>query len=101
MATFTPPTYTTAYLPETVGHDADLSLFRWYDGITREYVVIITSSTPSTYPGVVSPSVSDLAGADTGSGENGLAIFRGGRAYTITSAENTALTNAGYTDELS
>lgn len=36
-------------------------------------------------------------GIATGSGDNGLALFRRGKTYTVTSGEETILTNAGYT----
>lgn len=97
MTTFIAPTYRVPYGRE---EPKEWSLFRYYDGFEREYVVIIDGGTPSTYPGLVSPSTSTLAGADSGSGENGLAIFRGGRSYEISASEESALNSAGYTSEV-
>ena len=74
-------------------------MWRHYGGaIQTGYSVLITSGTATPSPGVVSPNANDVNAADTGSGEGGLAWFRGGIAYTITSAEESALNSAGYGD---
>ena len=98
MLTFSPPTYKIPINPETQGGEgAEHSLWRQYLGVIPVgYSVLITSGTATTYPGVASPSADDVAAADTGSGEGGLAWFRGGIEYTITSAEKTILEAAGY-----
>jgi len=99
MATFTPPTYGDAINPEDTGHSKRYSLWRHYGTpIKVGYSVLITDGTATTAPGRVSPTADDIAGADAGSGEGGKAWFRGGIAYTVTSAEESALTSAGYGD---
>ena len=102
MATFIPPTYTVPLNDETqANHGPQHSLWRHYQGvIPTSYSVLITSGAATAYPGTVSPSADDIAGADTGSGEGGLAWFRGGIAYTVTAGEASALTTAGYSDYL-
>lgn len=97
MPTFTPDTYTDAPPVEKVNHKADHSLWRYYGGREVEYVVLITSGVANASPGVVSPTTGQLAAADDGSGDEGKAIYRGGRTYTVTAAEDTILTAAGYT----
>ena len=98
MATFTPDTYTIPINPESNGHGEQHSMWRHYQGVIPVgYSVLITSGTATTSPGVVSPTADQIAAADAGSGEGGLAWFRGGITYTVTSAEGTALTAAGYT----
>jgi hypothetical protein len=97
MSTFIPPTRSDPIGPESVNHSERFSLWRHYGtSIPVSYSVIITSGAATAAPGRVSPSADDIAGADTGSGEGGLAWFRGGQTYTITSAEETILTSAGY-----
>jgi hypothetical protein len=94
---FRPDTYFAHRRAETVNHSERFSLWRYFDGVPTEYVVIITSGVASPAPGRTSPSVDDINDADSGSGEQGLAVFRGGRLYEITGAENVILTTAGYT----
>lgn len=99
MPTFVPPTRNIAVNPETEGGELERhSMWRHYGSpIPVGYTVLITSGVASTYPGLVSPSTDQIAAADAGSGEEGLAYFRGGIEYTITSAEDAILTSAGYT----
>ena len=81
-------------------HD-HVSLWRHYGvPIATGYSVLITSGTATTAPGKISPTAGEIAAADSGSGEGGLAWFRGGIAYTITSAEETILNAAGYGSEI-
>ena len=101
MPTFTPTTYN---LPisgkeQVLGGDANHeSMWRHYGSpIPVGYVVIITSGAANASPGSISPSVDTMAGADEGSGDGGLAIFSRGATYTVTNAEDTILTAAGYT----
>ena len=111
MSQFTPTTFTTPINDESFGHGKDYSMWRHYAGvIPTPYVVIITDGVANASPGTVSPSVHTIkgnaevpnatasyAGADAGSGDAGLAVFTGGRTYTVTSAEETILLAAGYT----
>jgi hypothetical protein len=99
MATFTPGTWDQSKLPEEGGpHAPTHSMWRYFtDGIPREYVVIITSGVANASPGYATPSVAQFNNADSGSGENGKAIFRGTNTYTITAGEDTILQAAGYT----
>ena len=74
------------------------------------YSVIIRSGVATPYPGIASPnSQTQITGnadvpnaeasytaCDDGSGEGGLAWFRGGIAYPVTDAEQTILCTAGY-----
>ena len=85
-------------LEEDTNHDGKYSMWRHYGGVIPVgYVVIITSGSVTTAPGKISATADEWAAADSGSGEGGKAIFRGGISYTITSAEQTILDNAGYT----
>lgn len=94
MPTFTPPTYNMPLNDEQANH---VSLWRHYQGvIPTSYSVLITSGVATPTPGRVSPTAGDIADADSGSGEGGKAWFRGGIAYTVTSAEQTILEAAGY-----
>jgi len=97
MPTFTPTTYDLGKLPEEAGHGPDWSLWRYFrDGIAAQYVVIITGGVANPSPGYASPSVDQFNNADSGSGENGKAIFRGGETYTVTDGEKVILIAAGY-----
>ena len=97
MPTFIPDTYGDAIGPEDNGHGDRYSMWRHYGTpIAVGYSVLITDGTATAAPGRVSPTADDIAGADSGSGEGGKAWFRGGISYTITSAEETILTAAGY-----
>lgn len=101
MATFIPDTHSEAIGPEGNGHSERFSMWRHYGTpIAVGYSVLITGGTATTAPGRVSPTADDIAGADAGSGEGGKAWFRGGISYTITSAEETILTDAGYGDNI-
>lgn len=112
MSQFTPPTFGTALNQEgRKEHAGGYSMFRLYGGvIPTPYVVLITGGVATPYPGVVSPTVHDIkgnaevsnatvsySGADAGSGDAGLAVFTGGRTYTVTAGEETILLAAGYT----
>ena len=111
MTTFTPTTFTVPLNAETNGHSAVYSMWRYHGGvIPTPYVVLITDGVATPSPGIVSPSVHDMkgnaevpnatstvAGADSGSGDAGYAVFTGGRTYTVTAAEVTILEAAGYT----
>jgi hypothetical protein len=85
--------------PETDGpHAPVFSLWRYFaDGIATQRVVIITSGVANASPGYATATVDQFNNADAGSGENGLAVFRGGVTYTVTAGEDTILTAAGYT----
>jgi len=99
MATFTPTTYNEAITGEEQ-HNLSLphiSMWRHYGGvIPTGYVVLITSGVANASPGSISPSIDDMAGADSGSGDGGLAIFSRGATYTVTAGEQTILETAGY-----
>lgn len=102
MVTFMPPTYVVPYgrgQNQEAGHPT-YDVHRWLGGFNRSYVVLITDSTVSTYPGVKSLDTDDIEAANAGSGEGGKAYFRGGTTYTVTDAEAALLYAAGYTDEL-
>ena len=111
MPTFTPTTYGMPIPDEKHDH---VSLWRHYGlPIQTGYSVIISEGVATPAPGVISPPIRDITGnaavpnatethvgADAGSGEGGLAWFRGGISYTITSAEETILVAAGYGSEI-
>lgn len=98
MATFTPTTYNRPINPESTGHGEKYSMWRHYGSpIPVGYVVIITGGTANASPGGIGLTADDWAGADSGSGEGGKAIFRGGITYTVTAGEQTILEAAGYT----
>jgi len=69
---------------------------RWYS-FPVGYSVLITGGVVTPYPGRTVPTVDEMNAADSGSGENGKAVFLGGRSYTVTSEEETLLIAAGYT----
>ena len=110
MSTFTPTTYGEAIGAENKDHPTGHSMWRLYGTpIPTPYTVIITSGVASPSPGVTHPSLHDLkgnaevpnatasyAGADSGSGDDGRAVFTGGRTYTVTAGEETILLAAGY-----
>ena len=94
MPTFTPTTYGMPIPTE----GEKFSLWRHYGlPIQTSYSVLITGGVATTAPGKISPTAGEIADADTGSGEGGKAWFRGGIAYTVTSAEAVILAAAGYT----
>jgi hypothetical protein len=98
--TFTPPTFSRRILPDfdEVRSGGRAGLWRHFGSpINVGYHVIITSGTATTYPGRTAVPTNEITGADTGSGENGIAWFRGGISYTVTQNEKTALESAGYT----
>ena len=92
--TFDPPTY---FVRRSHKGDPRHELWKFYDGITTGYAVLITSGAASTFPGLATPSQDQIDAADAGSGDGGLAYFAGGRSYTITAGEKTILDAAGYT----
>ena len=97
--TFTPPTYSLALARGKPGSAADM-LYRHYGTpIKVGWNVVIKDSVviPQYAAGPGSITADDIANADTGSGENGKAWFRGGIDYEITQAEYTLLSAAGYT----
>ena len=91
---FDPPTY---FVRRSVKGDPRHELWKFYDGITTGYAVLITSGVASPLPGLATPAQDAINAADAGSGEAGLAYFAGGRSYIITSGEKTILEAAGYT----
>lgn len=96
-STVTFATYDTPHRPETVNHSNDWSLWRYYDGIRTRRTIIITNGVATPSPGAASLTADDYANADTGSGENGLAIWHGDDSVqTVTSAEGAILIAAGY-----
>ena len=99
MPTFAPTTYDVPKHPEVDGnHDRRYSLWRYFsDGIPTSYTVIITGGVANASPGYQNASVDQLNAADSGSGVAGKGVFEGGRSYTVTSAEDTILSAAGYT----
>ena len=100
MPTFATPTYTQAITGEEEHNlsKKHASMWRHYGGVIPVgYVVLITSGTATPTPGRVSPSVDDIKGADTGSGDDGRAVFSRGATYTVTAGEQTILETAGYT----
>ena len=98
MATFTPPTYFMPWGPENAaGFGEKWSLWRHYDGIPTGYVVLITSGVATASPGRASVTTDEILAADSGSGDDGRAHFRGGIGYAVTTAEKTILEAAGYT----
>jgi hypothetical protein len=96
MATFTPPTYFVPWTKLTDQGDPKQRLFRFYDGVPAAYSVIITGGAASDAPGQIGPTTEEILAADAGSGDEGRAVFQGGRSYTITGTEETILTAAGY-----
>ncbi len=100
MPTFTPDTYGQKINDEDGGgsHDKKFSMWRHYGTpIQVGYVVHITSGAANTAPGATMIDTDTEKGADSGSGEDGRAVFKNGSTYTITSAEETILNAAGYT----
>ena len=103
MPTFSPTTYKLGLKDESLGgHAPKWSLWRHYAGvITTPYVAWIRGGVANPSPGgsattgLSDPTHADVA--DSGSGENDLAIFVGGRTYTVTDSEQTILVAAGYT----
>lgn len=83
--------------PEREHRSQGASLWRYYRQLPVGYHVLITSGAATASPGVASVTTQDIEDADSGSGEGGKAWFRGGLTYTVTAAEDTILTAAGYT----
>ncbi len=100
MATFTPPTFTQRINPDPIEERTGgrAGLWRHYGGAIQVgySVVIDTDDNVTTYPGQSGMSMDTINTAKAGSGENGIAWFRGGIPYTITAGEETLLTAAGY-----
>ena len=98
--TFTPGTYNQAITGKeehTLSRD-HVSMWRHYGGmIPVGYSVLITDGVATASPGRVSPSIDNIKDADSGSGDDGRAVFTRGSTYTITSSERTILLAAGYT----
>jgi hypothetical protein len=109
--TFVPATWGQIFDPENQGGEADkYSLWRFYTDILQTgYSVIISQGVATPAPGIITPPAYTLTGttepnatfqgigADPGSGEGGLAWFRGGLTYTVTEDEYNILVTAGYT----
>jgi hypothetical protein len=103
------PTFATPSDPgqapvERIGHSPKWSLWRWFTDNTEGFIpvartVLIVSgvAVPLATEGPRTFTQDDLDTADSGSGDNGQAIFRAGTDYTITAGEDTILTAGGYT----
>lgn len=81
-------------MPEP-GAPARFDLMRYYS-FPVGYSVLITGGVATPYPGQTVPTTDQINAADAGSGEAGKAYFIGGKLYTVTGAEVTALNTAGY-----
>ncbi len=93
--------YDTPHLDETVGHASRWSMWRYFSGFATSRTVIITSGVATPSPGAVNPTVDQIAGADASTSDTyyeGKAVWASsGTPWTVTSAEATILTTAGYT----
>ena len=97
MATVTFSTYDTVWNAEGQGHAKRYSLWRWYDGFRTARVIMITGGVATPSPGLAQATVDQYDAADSGSGQDGKAIWHStNQAQTVTSAEGTILTTAGY-----
>ena len=97
-------TYDTPHQPESVGHGENWSLWRWYSGIATARTIIITGGVATPSPGRVHPSTDEIDAADDStSTAGGKAIWYStdvgdnDTTQTVTSAEGTIFTTAGYT----
>ncbi len=102
MTTLAMTYYLMPWKDEEVGHSAKFSLWRWFDGFRNPHTVIITGGVANDAPGYATTNIDDIQGADTSSSASvkyeGLAIWTSHNApHTVTSAEGTILTTAGYT----
>ena len=100
MPTFTPDTYdgpSRMAGPERDHPQQGSDMWRFYRQLPIGYHVLIESGAATASPGRTDVTTEDIDDADSGSGEGGKAWFRGGLTYTVTSAEDTILTAAGYT----
>ena len=111
MPTFTPTTYGAKINAETQGGETERhSLWRQYGlPIQAAYTVIVRSGVANASPGTISPNattqitgnadvpnaVTSYAAADSGSGDDGRAVFSRAATYTVTAAEETILLDAG------
>ena len=91
-------TYDTPHQPESVSHGENWSLWRWYSGIATARTIIITGGVASPSPGRVYPSIDEINAADDStSTAGGRAIwYSTNENQTVTSAEGTIFTTAGY-----
>lgn len=100
MPVFTPPVHADRWGKEDIGHTKRWSLWRWYEPVVEfPRTVIIRSGVaePLFSEGLRTFSPADFTAADSGSGEEGQAVFRGKASHNITETEETILEAAGYT----
>lgn len=90
-------TFDTPWAAEGQGHHDKYSLWRWYSGFRTARVIIITGGVATPSPGLAQATTEQYAAADTGSGQDGKAIWHStNRAQTVSSGEGSILTTAGY-----
>ena len=100
MPSFTPTTYdgpSRMAGPELNHRSIGTDMWRHFRQLPIGFHVLITAGVATASPGRTDVTTSDIEDADLGSGEGGQAWFRGGLTYTVTDAEDTILTTAGYT----
>ncbi len=102
MTTLAMTYWLTPWKDESVGHAKRWSLWRWFDGFRNPHTVIITGGVANAAPGYATTNTDDIEGADastsTSQAYEGKAIWTSHHApHTVTSAEGTILTTAGYT----
>ena len=100
MTTLAMTHYLTPWKAEGVGHGKELSLWRWFDGFRTPHTVIITDGVANAAPGYAVIPGDAIADADSSTSDTeyeGKAVWSSKRApHTVTAAEGTILTTAGY-----
>ena len=101
MPSFTPTTYDgpTRMAGRELNHRSiGTDMWRHFRQLAVGFNVLITAGVANASPGATSVDTQQIEDADSSAGgEGGKAWFRGGLTYTVTAAEDTILTAAGYT----
>jgi len=95
-----PPLESSKWGAEIIGHEAKWSLWRWYEPMVQfPRTIVITAGVvpPLASEGLKTFVAGDFEAADSGSGEDGKAVFRGRLAHVVTTIEKDLLVAAGYT----
>ncbi len=100
LTLFTAPLYNEKWGDERASHGKEWSLWRYFEPVVQTVQTVIISGgvvIPTATEGTATLTAAQIAGADSGTGENGLAVFRGKLNHTVSTSEASLLVAAGYT----
>ncbi len=100
LTLFTAPLFSNKWGDEFGGHAKKHSVWRYYEPMVEFVQTVIIASgvvIPTAAQGARTLTTNELDSADAGTGQSGKAVFRGRKQHTVSVAEGSLLSNAGYT----